>query len=71
MAGGLPAAVNNPIFTLGILFLYSIFIRWRGQVDVVEGLDNAPEALMRLFDGANTGKLLVHVDPLASPPAKL
>ncbi len=27
--------------------------------DVVEGLENAPRALLRLFDGSNTGKLVV------------
>ena len=30
-------------------------------VDVVEGLDNAPMALDRLFSGANTGKVMVKV----------
>ncbi|HEV2427014.1 MAG TPA: NADP-dependent oxidoreductase [Acidimicrobiales bacterium] len=30
---------------------------------VVEGLENAPSALNMLFDGANTGKTLVVVDP--------
>ena len=29
------------------------------KLDVVEGLENAPQALNRLFTGANTGKLLV------------
>jgi len=29
--------------------------------DVVEGLENAPKALLRLFDGSNTGKLMVKV----------
>ena len=28
---------------------------------VVEGLENAPDSLNMLFDGANTGKLVVHV----------
>jgi len=31
------------------------------RVDVVEGLRNAPAALNRLFDGSNTGKLIVKV----------
>jgi NADPH-dependent curcumin reductase CurA len=31
------------------------------RVDVVEGLERAPEALNRLFDGTNTGKQLVKV----------
>jgi NADPH-dependent curcumin reductase CurA len=29
--------------------------------DVVEGLENAPKALLRLFDGSNTGKLVVRI----------
>jgi NADPH-dependent curcumin reductase CurA len=29
--------------------------------DVVEGLENAPRALLRLFDGSNTGKLMVKI----------
>lgn len=33
--------------------------RIRYDTDIVDGLDNAPEAVNRLFDGANTGKLLV------------
>ncbi|KAI0051008.1 alcohol dehydrogenase [Auriscalpium vulgare] len=31
---------------------------------IVEGLEKAPEALPMLFDGGNTGKLVVHVDGL-------
>jgi len=40
------------------------------RVDVVKGLENAPKALNRLFDGSNTGKLLVKVseDPTDPPP---
>ena len=33
----------------------------KNQVDVVEGLENAPDALRRLFTGENVGKQLVHV----------
>jgi len=29
------------------------------KVDIVDGLDNAPMALDRLFTGANTGKVMV------------
>ena len=29
--------------------------------DVVDGLENAPKALLRLFDGSNTGKLMVRI----------
>jgi len=35
--------------------------RIRHRVDVVDGLERAPEALNRLFDGTNTGKQLVRV----------
>jgi NADPH-dependent curcumin reductase CurA len=40
----------------------------RYQEDIVEGLENAPEAFLRLFSGKNLGKLLVRVsnDPTAS-----
>lgn len=33
------------------------------KVDIVDGLENAPGAVSRLFTGANTGKLLVRVSP--------
>ena len=33
------------------------------KIDLVEGLENAPRALRRLFDGSNTGKLVVMVSP--------
>jgi NADPH-dependent curcumin reductase len=33
------------------------------RVDVVQGLENAPGALHKLFDGSNTGKLIVQVGP--------
>jgi len=41
--------------------------RLRYRADIVEGLEQAPIAINRLFDGANTGKLLVRV---ASDPAR-
>jgi NADPH-dependent curcumin reductase CurA len=37
------------------------------RVDVVDGLQNAPKALNRLFDGSNTGKLMVQVSEEPSP----
>ena len=37
------------------------------RVDLVEGLENAPKALNRLFDGTNTGKLLVRVSEEPAP----
>lgn len=33
----------------------------RHRVDIVEGLEATPSAMNRLFDGTNTGKLIVHV----------
>lgn len=35
--------------------------RIKYRVDVVEGLEQAPSALNRLFEGANTGKLIIKV----------
>jgi NADPH-dependent curcumin reductase CurA len=37
----------------------------KNQVDVVSGLENAPDALRRLFTGENLGKQLVKI---ADPP---
>ena len=33
--------------------------RLKGRQTIVEGLERAPEALRMLFEGGNTGKLLV------------
>jgi NADPH-dependent curcumin reductase CurA len=33
------------------------------RIDVLEGLDRAPEALVRLFSGDHLGKLVVQVTP--------
>jgi hypothetical protein len=38
--------------------------------DIVEGLDQAPAALLRLFDGLNFGKLLVRVSPDPTRPSR-
>ena len=35
--------------------------RLRYRVDVVEGLEQAPKAINKLFDGTNMGKLIVKV----------
>ena len=43
----------------------------KNQVDVVNGLENAPDALRRLFTGENLGKQLVKIaDPelFSEPP---
>ncbi|MDZ7827792.1 MAG: NADP-dependent oxidoreductase [Gammaproteobacteria bacterium] len=37
--------------------------RIRYDTDIVDGLENAVDAVNRLFDGANTGKLLVRCSP--------
>jgi NADPH-dependent curcumin reductase CurA len=37
--------------------------RLRYRVDIVEGLEHAPAALAKLFDGSNAGKLLVRIQP--------
>jgi NADPH-dependent curcumin reductase CurA len=37
--------------------------RLKFREDIVEGLDAAPSALLKLFEGANFGKLLVRVSP--------
>jgi NADPH-dependent curcumin reductase CurA len=35
--------------------------RFKSREDVVEGIDHFPEALLKLFDGANFGKLVLKV----------
>ena len=37
--------------------------RIRYREDIVDGLENAPQAFLRLFTGQNFGKLIVRVDP--------
>jgi NADPH-dependent curcumin reductase CurA len=37
--------------------------------DIVEGLENAPSAFLKLFDGSNFGKLMVRVSPDPTRPA--
>ena len=44
-------------------------LRWR--VDVVKGLENAPTALLKLFDGSNLGKLAVQVSAVPEGSSKL
>jgi NADPH-dependent curcumin reductase len=44
--------------------------RLKNQVDIVDGLEQAPAALQRLFTGANLGKQLVRLaEPVAAQPA--
>jgi NADPH-dependent curcumin reductase CurA len=43
--------------------------RLKYREDIVEGLDNAPAAFLKLFDGANFGKLLVRVSADPTRPA--
>ena len=33
----------------------------KSREDVVDGLENAPQAILRLFDGSNQGKLIVKI----------
>jgi NADPH-dependent curcumin reductase CurA len=37
----------------------------KAEETVVDGLENAPLVLNRLFDGSHRGKLLLRVDPQA------
>jgi len=39
--------------------------RMRYLEDVLEGFEQMPRALMRLYSGQNTGKQLVRIDPAA------
>jgi NADPH-dependent curcumin reductase CurA len=39
--------------------------RMRPMEDVLEGFEQVPRALMRLYDGLNTGKQIVRLDPAA------
>ena len=39
--------------------------RMRYLEDVLEGFEQMPRALMRLYSGQNTGKQLVRIDPTA------
>jgi hypothetical protein len=42
--------------------------RLKDRVDVVHGLENAPAALLRVFEGRNQGKQLVKIaDPTPAP----
>jgi len=33
------------------------------KVDIIDGLENAPNALLKLFEGLNNGKLLIKITP--------
>ena len=37
--------------------------RLQARHEIIEGLENAPGALLRLFDGSNQGKLMMRVGP--------
>jgi len=41
------------------------------KVDIVDGLENAPKALLKLFEGLNNGKLLIKIAPSDYYKAKL
>jgi NADPH-dependent curcumin reductase len=52
--------------------MVSSFTQWyssgqlKYRVDIVSGLESAPAAINKLFDGSNHGKLIVQ---LSDPPA--
>jgi hypothetical protein len=54
--------------------MVSNFTQWHSagqlkyRVDIVRGLESAPAAINKLFDGSNNGKLMVQ---LSDPPAAL
>lgn len=41
----------------------------QGKEDIVDGIENAPKTFLKLFDGSNTGKLLIRVSPERSERA--
>ena len=45
--------------------------RLKWKCDVIHGLENAPGGLLKLFNGANTGKLVVQCAPLPGAASKL
>jgi hypothetical protein len=54
--------------------MVSNFTQWHSsgqlkyRVDIVCGLESAPAAINKLFDGSNNGKLMVQLsDPPAAP----
>jgi NADPH-dependent curcumin reductase len=54
--------------------MVSAFTQWHSsgqlkyRVDIVCGLESAPAAINKLFDGSNSGKLMVQLsDPPAAP----
>lgn len=53
--------LNRALEAVGELAGWSAAGLIKNQVDVVEGLENAPDALRRLFTGENVGKQLVNV----------
>ena len=59
-----PVARNSSVLKNAWLIEWYSTGKLKYKLDVVEGLENAPKALRRLFDGSNTGKLLVvwHAD---------
>ena len=55
---------NRAMEAIGDLVTWAGEGKIKNQIDVVEGLENAPEALARLFTGENLGKQLIKVaDP--------
>jgi NADPH-dependent curcumin reductase CurA len=53
--------LDRAMEAIGELATWAAEGRIKNQIDIVEGLENAPDALQRLFTGKNLGKQLVKV----------
>ena len=64
-AGWRQGALAAVLSAVGVLAGLVTQGKLRYRETVVDGFENAPAALRRLFDGSTTGKLVVRVDPTA------
>jgi NADPH-dependent curcumin reductase CurA len=53
--------LNRAMEAIGELAAWAGEGKIKNQIDVVEGLENTPDALRRLFTGENLGKQLVKI----------
>jgi len=53
--------LDRALEAMGELAAWATEGKIKTQVDVVEGLENAPDAFRRLFTGENLGKQLVKI----------